>query len=112
MPFKGRSSEESESSQDRSASAIIRVAGRPFHIKVVACHNDSDYYCQFHEKHEVLGRVVGFHNKNFARNNREDVYGWFKEMTEKHIPQDDSGAQVLNKVVRQLEDEFEQVEQE
>lgn len=93
-------------------STLIRVAGRPFHLKVVACRNSDDYYCQFHEKHETFGRVWGFHNKHFARNKRDDVYGWFKEMVEGHIPQEESGAQVLEEVVSQLEDEFEQVERE
>jgi len=93
------------------AKTMIRVAGRPFHINVAALSNSSKYRCQFHEKHEWLGRTWGFvgSNKNYANKERGEIYDWFKEMVEKHTPADESGAQVLEEVVSQLEEDFEEV---
>lgn len=94
------------------ASTNIEVAGRPFYVKVAALKNSSGYRCYFHEKQEAFGRTWGFigHNKNFATKEREDVYGWFKEMVEDNTPAEESGAQVLEEVISQLEEDFTAVE--
>jgi hypothetical protein len=92
---------------------IIRVSGRPFYVNVSAHQDSSGYRCYFHEKVEFLGRTWGYSmNKNFSSQERKDVYDWFKEMVEKHTPADESGEEVLEKVVSRLEEDFEQVERE
>lgn len=93
---------------------MLRVAGRPFYVKVSAYRNKTGYSCHFHEKHEFFGRTWGYvaSNKNFATKERDEVYDWFKTMVENNTPGNESGEQVLEGVISQLEDEFEQVERE
>jgi hypothetical protein len=93
---------------------ILRIAGRPFEVDVKELNNSKGYMCYFNEKNETFGLLWGYEpsNKNNSWNVREDVYDWFKGMVEKNTPADESGEQVLEEVVNQLEEEFDQVERD
>lgn len=93
---------------------MIRVDGRPFYVRVSPLNDRNEYVCYFHEKYEWRGRTWGYRgvNKNRARLERGEIYEWFMTMVENNIPQDESGEQVLNEVVRQLEDDYSEVEAE
>lgn len=94
------------------ASTQIRVNDRPFYVSVQA-RRGNGYNLMFHEKYEWFGRTWGYRgvNKNFATKERDEVYDWFKKMVEQNTPSDETGEELLEEVISQLEEEFDSVEQ-
>ena len=95
------------------AENTVVIDDRVFYISISSMTGQSTYKCMFHEKYMLFGRAVAFSsNKNFATKEAGEIYDWFHKMVENNTPHEKSDEVLLEEVIEQLTEEFDQVDRQ